>query len=125
MPCFALWALRAKSVDVIISNCVLNYSSDKPVACREMLRVLRPGGTVFVSGLVVEGEFPEHEFQEVGEAWREWLRVAVGKSAYVSAIRGVGFYDVLVLAESAYEGEAMEERLVGRIVSLHLRARKQ
>ncbi len=114
--------LADRSVDVIISNCVINHSRDKPAAFKEALRVLRPGGTIHIADLVVEGPLPATDSPGL-EVWAAWLAVASGKQEYLSAMATAGFRDITVVAEGRYEGPAMTPLLAGRIVSLLIQAR--
>ena len=90
------------SVDAIISNCVVNLSPDKPQVFREALRVLRPGGRLVVSDLVLK--------RELGDALRHDVNLYVGciagaslKQEYLQLIRDAGFRDVQVVEEHGYE----------------------
>lgn len=88
------------SVDVVISNCVINLSPDKPRVFREVYRVLRPGGRMTVSDIVLLRDLPD--------AIRDSLEVYVGcvagaskKDDYLAAVRSAGFQDIRVLKEAA------------------------
>ena len=98
------------SVDVIISNCVINLSPDKPQVFREAFRALKPGGRLMVSDIVLRGELPK----EIQESMEQYVGCIAGASQiddYLGAIRDAGFRDVTVVkdtsAESAFSrGEA-------------------
>jgi SAM-dependent methyltransferase len=111
------------SVDVIISNCVINHSIDKLAVFREAFRVLRPGGRLYVSDLVVLGKAPTSDAPGM-EVWADWLAVACGKQKYLKAIRDAGFRDIIIAEACPYRGPGMIPALAGRIVSLQLTARK-
>jgi arsenite methyltransferase len=111
-----------QSVDVVISNCVLNHSSDKPAAFREALRVLRPGGKIHIADLVVEGPLPAIDSPGL-DVWASWLAVASGKQEYLSAMKAAGFRDITIVTEGRYDGPAMTPLLAGKIVSLLIQAR--
>lgn len=115
--------LASRSMDVIVSNCVMNHSSDKPAAFREALRVLRPGGKIYLSDLVVEGPLPPTNSPGL-EVWAQWLTVASGKREYLSAMDEAGFRDITLIAECPYDGRGMVPLLAGKIVSLQLKAGK-
>jgi len=89
------------SVDVVISNCVVNLSLDKPQVFREALRVLKAGGRLFVSDIVLEGALPA--------AVRDSIVAYVGcvagadlRDDYLAAIRAAGFRDVKVLSDDRF-----------------------
>lgn len=81
------------SVDVIISNCVINLSPDKPRVFREAFRVLRPGGRLQVSDIVWTRPVPD-EIRRDMEAWAGCIAGALLESEYLDAIRAAGFVDV-------------------------------
>ncbi len=114
--------LADQSVDVVISNCVINHSSDKPAAFQEALRVLRPGGKIYIADLVVEGPLPATDSQGL-EVWASWLAVASAKREYLSAMEAAGFRDITIVTECRYDGPAMTPLLAGKIVSLLIHAR--
>jgi SAM-dependent methyltransferase len=94
------------SVDVIISNCVINLSTDKPAVFREAHRVLNPGGRLMVSDIVLLGELPDF-IKESMDAYAGCVSGAMLREDYLDAIRGAGFVDVEVLEESRFASEAM------------------
>jgi len=112
-----------ESVDVIISNCVINHAPDKVAVFREAFRVLRPRGRMFIAELTLEGPPPAPDSPGL-EIWKEWLATASGKQVYLRAMRAAGFKEVAVLVERPYTGPALAEALAGQIVSLQLKARK-
>ena len=85
--------LPDNSVDVIISNCVINLSSDKDAVLREAFRVLKPGGGFAVSDVVVRGEVPA-EVRRSMELWVGCIAGALEESEYASKLRNAGFTDV-------------------------------
>ena len=91
-----------RTADMVISNCVINLSTDKPRVFREALRILKPGGKLMVSDLVLERPLPESVRRSV-EAYAGCIAGAVLRDDYLAAIRDAGFTDVEVLAESGYD----------------------
>jgi SAM-dependent methyltransferase len=85
----------SSSVDVIISNCVINLSPDKAAVFREAFRVLRPGGRLAVSDIVTLGRFTPQERADM-DAWAECITGAEDVTDYVSAIRAAGFVEISV-----------------------------
>src|ERR1700735_924340 len=85
--------LPDNSVDVIISNCVINLSSDKDRVLREAFRVLKPGGRLAVSDVVVRGEVPE-EIRQHMLLWVGCIAGALEDSVYAAKLRGAGFEKV-------------------------------
>lgn len=81
------------SVDVIISNCVLNLVPDKAAAFAEMYRVLKTGGSFAVSDIVVEGDLPD-ELRSVAELYAGCVSGAVKKDEYLAFIREAGFSSI-------------------------------
>ena len=90
------------SVDLIISNCVINLSPDKPAVFREALRVLRPGGRLVVSDIVLSRELPESVRRSV-EAYAGCVAGASLKDEYLGLIRQAGFGEIEVLEERTYQ----------------------
>jgi SAM-dependent methyltransferase len=91
------------SVGVVVSSCVINLSPDKPRVFREALRVLRPGGRLAVSDLVLEEPLPP-PLRESIEAWVGCLAGALLREDYLDAIRRAGFLDVRVVGEASHGG---------------------
>ncbi len=111
------------TVDVIISNCVINLTSDKLASFREAYRVLKPGGRILIADLVTAGELPP-DVRASAAAWADCLAGAMEKEAYLETIRRAGFSKVAVVSESAYEAPGMDERLRGKITSVKVHAVK-
>jgi len=89
------------TADMVISNCVINLSTDKPRVFREALRVLKPGGRLMVSDLVLARPLPASVARSVA-AYAGCIAGALLKDDYLAAIREAGFADVEVLAEAVY-----------------------
>src|SRR5438132_11229539 len=85
--------LPDSSVDVIISNCVINLSSDKDAVLREAFRVLRPGGRFAVSDVIVRGEVPA-DVRHSMELWVGCIAGALEETEYVSKLREAGFQEI-------------------------------
>jgi ubiquinone/menaquinone biosynthesis C-methylase UbiE len=110
-----------RTVDVVISNCVMNHCPDKVAAFKEAYRVLRPTGRLHVADLVTEGSLPPPATPGL-EIWAEWLAVATDRPTYLSAIQKAGFRDVSVVAQHSFASPAMAPPLIGKITSLQIRA---
>src|SRR5450759_2426737 len=131
--------LAASSVDVIISNCVINLSADKGQVLREAYRVLTSGGRFAVSDIVVQGDLPSTLRQDM-ESWAGCIAGALEEKTYRSLLDAAGFVDIDIevtrrysLAEIASSGASAsvsllssEERQTvdGQFVSAFVRARK-
>ena len=102
--------LPDNSVDVIISNCVINLSSDKPRVLREAFRVLKPGGRFAVSDVVVRGHVPP-EIRRSVELWVGCVAGALEEDEYRSFLAGAGFADVTVEPWRVYRVEDARELL--------------
>src|SRR5436190_6883744 len=85
--------LPDQSVDVIISNCVINLSADKDAVLREAYRVLKPHGRLAVSDVVIRGEMPP-DVQRSLELWVGCVAGALRDAEYVSKLQAAGFTDV-------------------------------
>jgi ubiquinone/menaquinone biosynthesis C-methylase UbiE len=87
--------LPAASVDVVISNCVINLAADKPAVLREIARVLRPGGRVGVSDIVARDDLSPAERAERG-SYAGCIAGALSFAEYEDGLRAVGLTDVSV-----------------------------
>ncbi len=94
------------SVDLIISNCVINLSTDKPQVFREAFRILKPGGRIMVSDIVLLNELPEFVKQSM-DAYAGCVAGAMLKGDYIGAIEAAGFTGVEVLEETAIPADIM------------------
>jgi SAM-dependent methyltransferase len=111
-----------RSVDVIISNCVINLSPDKPQVFSEMLRTLKPGGRISVSDIVTSGEIPDALHRDM-QAWGACVAGALDMDDYVAGLEGVGFKDVKLVAKSG-EGDLLDGIPEANIFSASITARK-
>jgi arsenite methyltransferase len=100
--------LPAATVDVIISNCVINLSSDKDQVLAEAFRVLRPGGRFAVSDIVIRRELPA-AVQKSMEMWTGCVAGALLESEYVAKLHAAGFTDVHVEPTRVYTKEDAAE----------------
>jgi SAM-dependent methyltransferase len=129
--------LPDRSVDVIISNCVINLSSDKDAVLREAFRVLKPGGRFAVSDVVVRGEVPP-DIRRSLELWVGCIAGALEESDYANRLRAAGFADVEVepwrvyrvddarafLTEAGVDVDRLAPEVDGRFASAFIRASK-
>jgi arsenite methyltransferase len=83
------------SVDVIISNCVVNLSPDKPAVLREAWRVLKPGGRLAISDMVTEGEFTAEQKEDMA-SWSGCIAGAESIAFMVETMRQIGFSHISV-----------------------------
>jgi ubiquinone/menaquinone biosynthesis C-methylase UbiE len=125
------------SVDVIISNCVINLSADKDRVLREAFRVLRPGGRLAVSDVVVRGEIPD-AIRRSMELWIGCVAGALEESEYRTKLTTAGFEAVEVeptrvyqaadaqafLKEAGLSLEGVAAQIDGKFLSAFIRARK-
>ncbi len=87
--------LPDESVDVVISNCVINLSTDKPAVLREIARMLRPGGRIGISDIAAEDQLAPEARAERG-SYFGCIAGALSKSEYEDGLREAGFDDVSV-----------------------------
>lgn len=87
--------LPASSVDVVISNCVINLSTDKPAVLAEMFRVLRPGGRIGISDVVAEDHLDAAERAKRGD-FVGCIAGALSRREYLDGLSAVGFIDASV-----------------------------
>ncbi|HEY1294215.1 MAG TPA: arsenite methyltransferase [Chloroflexota bacterium] len=92
------------SVDVIISNCVINLSGDKPRVLREAFRVLKPGGRFAVSDVVVQGQLPA-ELRKSMELWAGCIAGALEETTYHQLLTEAGFLNVDVEVTRVYDAQ--------------------
>lgn len=92
------------SIDVVISNCVINLSPDKPSVFRQVFRVLKPGGKISVSDIVTSGALPE-EMKGNMDAWSACVSGAIPAEEYAADLRQTGFTDIQVQAKGTADNE--------------------
>jgi arsenite methyltransferase len=129
--------LPDNSVDVIISNCVINLSADKDRVLREAFRVLKPGGRFAVSDVVVRAEIPA-EIRRNVELWIGCIAGALHEDEYRAKLQAAGFADVdleptriyriedarAFLADQGIDVETIAPQVDGKFMSAFVRARK-
>jgi SAM-dependent methyltransferase len=104
--------LPDNSVDVIISNCVINLSADKDKVLREALRVLKPGGRFAVSDVVVRGDVPEQVRRSM-EMWVGCIAGALQEYEYVAKLARAGFDEIDIEPTRVYSIEDARQFLTG------------
>jgi arsenite methyltransferase len=100
--------LPDQSVDVIISNCVINLSTDKDKVLREAFRVLRPGGRLAVSDMVLRRQLPE-DLRKSLNLWTGCVAGALVETDYVARLRAAGFQDISIEPTRIYTREDTAE----------------
>jgi SAM-dependent methyltransferase len=130
--------LPDNSVDVIISNCVINLSADKDRALAEAYRVLKPGGRFAVSDIVVRGDSVPQSVRRSMELWVGCIAGALEERSYREKLAGAGFERIEVeatriyrsedarsfLGEAGLSDESMLAEIDGRFMSAFVRAQK-
>ncbi|MFI5416355.1 MAG: arsenite methyltransferase [Nitrososphaerales archaeon] len=108
------------TIDAVISNCVINLTSDKTSAFKEVYRILRKGGRMVISDLVTDKELEPDQVN--AEQWCSCIDGALTQEHYIESIKKAGFLDVNVLDQRVYmEGEKVNGR---KITSLVIKATK-
>lgn len=102
-------------VDIIISNCVINLVPDKRKAFQEAFRVLRPGGRLMVSDIVLKKRLPDFIRQSI-EAYVGCVTGALPMDRYLDAIKSAGFEDVSVMEESDFPLDCMTSDPTGQAI---------
>ena len=129
--------LPDQSVDVIISNCVINLSSDKDLVLKEAFRVLKPGGRFAVSDVVVRGHVPA-EIKKSMELWAGCVAGALSEEDYLDKLAKAGFDNIDIEATRVYniddargflagqgvEVDALAKEVEGKFISAFVRATK-
>jgi len=103
------------SVDVIISNCVINLAPDKGKVFSEAFRVLKPGGRLMISDIVLLKELPDFIKSSI-EAYIGCLSGAIMRDEYLAAIKAAGFQEVAVVDESSFPIECMANDPTARAI---------
>lgn len=111
------------SVDVIMSNCVINLSPEKPRVFAEAFRVLKQGGRISISDIVTEGEFSEDMRADMSK-WAECVTGAIDVSRYTNMMREAGFVDIKVVDKTDAEDIAPHQEGMPRVYSARITAHK-
>jgi arsenite methyltransferase len=109
--------LPDNSVDVIISNCVINLSGDKDRVLQEAFRVLKPGGRFAVSDVVSRGEVPA-EIREEVLLWVRCIAGALGEEEYLAKLAKAGFQSISIEPTRIYAVEGARDFLAGKGVDV-------
>ena len=104
--------LPDNSVDLIISNCVINLSPDKTQVLKEAFRVLKPGGRFAVSDIVIRGVIPQ-EIRHSVELWAGCVAGALEESTYQAKLKETGFEQISIEATRIYSAKDAKEFLMG------------
>lgn len=129
--------LPANSVDVVISNCVINLSADKDKVLAEAFRVLRPGGRFAVSDVVVRGDVPSDIRKNI-ELWVGCVAGALKDSEYTSKLKAAGLEQVTIeptrvykvedaqqfLSAQGIDADSIAAQVEGKFISAFIRAQK-
>ncbi|MFB0559127.1 MAG: arsenite methyltransferase [Dehalococcoidales bacterium] len=107
------------SVDVVISNCVINLAPDKGRVFTEAFRVLKPGGRLMISDIVLLKELPDVIKNSI-EAYISCLSGAVMRDEYIGAIKEAGFQEVRIVDETSFPIECMANDPTAKALIEHL-----
>ena len=111
------------SVDIVISNCVINLSPDKSKVFQEAYRVLKPKGRLIVSDIVSEGALPD-EIRDNPDAWACCIGGALEQQEYLEEIKKAGFEDVQVLSSKEFYIEGEGSQALTKLLSITVKACK-
>ena len=108
------------SVDVVISNCVINLAPDKRMVFKEAFRVLKPGGRLMVSDMVLLKELPDFIMNSI-EAYVGCISGAIMRDEYTEAIKAAGFQEVRIIDEMSFPVEWMANNPAVKVIIEDLR----
>jgi len=108
------------SVDVVISNCVINLAPDKSRVFTEALRVLKPGGRLMVSDMVLLKELPDFIKNSI-EAYIGCLSGAIMRDEYIEAIKAAGFEEVRIVDETSFPIECIANEPTAKAIIENLK----
>jgi len=112
--------IEDNSVDVVISNCVINLTVDKVTAFKEIHRILRSNGRMVISDLITDKEVPTHSVDS--DKWCSCIDGALTKENYLASIEKADFQQPQIIEEKVYqEGDGIDNR---KITSLVIKAVK-
>lgn len=100
--------VESATVDIVISNCVINLAPDKSRVFGEMYRVLKPGGRFSVSDIVIKGTMPQ-QLRENMERWAGCITGALEKNQYLRTVKNAGFERIEVRSEVDYDYQKTPE----------------
>jgi len=112
-----------ESVDVVISNCVINLSPDKSKVFQEAYRALKPKGKLIVSDIVSEGVLPD-EIKDDPDAWAGCIAGALEQQEYLEKINKAGFEDVEVVSSRGFYIENKANQTKEKLLSITVKAYK-
>lgn len=115
--------VQDNTIDVIMSNCVINLSPDKQAVFKEAFRVLKPGGRIAVSDIVTEGDFSA-ELRADTAKWAECVTGAIDVVAYTGMMREAGFSNIQVVDKSNADGIVEVKPGMPRVYSARVTAQK-
>jgi len=115
--------VQDNTIDVIISNCVINLSPDKASVFREAYRVLKPGGRLAISDIVTEGAFSP-ELRAQMDKWAECITGAIDAQEYIGLMQAAGFTDIQVVDKFSAESIVPTQDGMPRLYSARITARK-
>jgi len=108
------------SVDVVISNCVINLAPDKSRVFTEAFRVLKPGGRLMISDMVLLKELPDFIKDSI-EAYIGCLSGAIMRNEYIDTIKAAGFQEVRIIDETSFPIECMANDPTAKAIIEYLR----
>jgi len=111
------------SVDVVMSNCVINLAPDKAKVFREAYRVLRPGGRVSISDIVADQALSD-EMRNDLDAWAGCIAGALEQRQYLRIIKEAGFADLQVLSSREFYVQDSNNKKMAKLSSITIRAYK-
>ncbi|MDE0205732.1 MAG: arsenite methyltransferase [Candidatus Tectomicrobia bacterium] len=112
--------IAADSVDVIISNCVINLAPDKDAVFREAYRILKPGGRMFISDMLLTAPLPDYAVADM----RNWVACLSGtepQDVYLGRMRQAGFERMEIVDDKPWQGE---QEWASRVHSMNIKAYK-